>query len=146
MFCLNLGGFANISFDKRDKRIAYDICPVNIVLNHYVKPLGLNYDDKGILSRSGSVNLSLLKALNSLEFYNKPYPKSLGLEWVKAHVFPLIDSYGLPVKDSLRTYTEHIAIQIAAQLDQEKDKTILVTGGGAFNDFFNRKGQGFDNP
>ena len=34
-FCLNLGGFANISTEIDNKHIAYDICPVNIVLNHY---------------------------------------------------------------------------------------------------------------
>ena len=34
--CLNLGGFSNISVKSNNIIIAYDICPVNIVLNKYL--------------------------------------------------------------------------------------------------------------
>src|SRR5690606_27154034 len=111
-FCLNLGGFANISTKINGERIAYDICPVNIVLNHYTKIIGFNYDDKGSTASSGVVNNVLLTALNNLDFYKLAYPKSLGLEWVKSHVFPLIDSYNIEIQDTLRTFIEHVAIQI----------------------------------
>ena len=134
-YCLNLGGFANISFNKDQKRLAYDICPVNIVLNHYVGALGLNYDDKGFLASSGKVNESLLSKLNALDFYNQVYPKSLGLEWVQANIFPLIDSFKLEVSDTLRTFVEHIAIQITSQVSNKQNETVLVTGGGVYNDF-----------
>jgi len=60
-YCLNLGGFANISFDSNAKRIAYDICPVNIVLNYYVNQLGLLYDDGGRLASQGELHIELLK-------------------------------------------------------------------------------------
>src|SRR5690606_30040851 len=83
-FCLNLGGFANISTTLNNERVAYDICPVNIVLNHYAKLLGKEYDEDGILASAGHVNEFLLDVLNQLDFYKKAYPKSLGLEWVKS--------------------------------------------------------------
>ncbi|VAV83816.1 Anhydro-N-acetylmuramic acid kinase [hydrothermal vent metagenome] len=134
-FCLNLGGFANVSTDINNVRIAYDVCPVNIVLNHYVKKLGFNYDDEGKVASTGKVNSKLLDKLNTLDFYNLEFPKSLGLEWVKDTIIPLIDAFTLPVKDILRTFVEHIAIQISNEINIKANAKVLVTGGGAFNLF-----------
>ena len=134
-FCLNLGGFANISSEIDNERIAYDICPVNIVLNHYVNKLDLDYDDKGKIGSSGEINIELLNDLNSLEFYKKEHPKSLGLEWVKTEIFPLVNSYNLQVNDILRTLIEHTSIQITKEINKKSNVTVLITGGGVYNDF-----------
>lgn len=134
-FCLNLGGFANISTAINGNRIAYDICPVNIVLNHYSELLGFQYDSEGKLASQGTMNNQLLIQLNSLEFYNKPYPKSLGLEWVKKEIFPLIDRFDLDIKDVLRTFIEHIAFQISKELITNRESSVLITGGGAYSAF-----------
>lgn len=134
-FCLNLGGFANTSTTINNSRIAFDICPVNIVLNHYVKSLGMDYDDSGQIAKSGHNHQELLDALNALEFYKQDYPKSLGLEWVKTDVLPLIGGYDLQTKDILRTFVEHIAIQIANVFNQKVEASVLVTGGGSYNTF-----------
>lgn len=135
-YCLNLGGFANISSEIHGQRIAYDVCPVNIVLNYYVSKLGLDYDDGGRIAASGKIKDLLLEQLNGLDFYKASPPKSLGLEWVKSEVFPLIDSYQLNVNDILRTFVEHCAIQIANQISSKNKVSVLTTGGGAFNTFF----------
>lgn len=134
-FCLNLGGFANVSADFNGQRIAYDICPANIVLNYYTNQMGLAYDDKGVLASTGKIKKELLEALNSLDFYEQPYPKSLGLEWVNTEIFPLIDSFHLPIKDILSTFTEHISFQISKEINRKNAASILVTGGGVYNDF-----------
>lgn len=133
-YCLNLGGFSNVSFDENQKRIAFDISPVNTVLNFYANKLGLDYDDKGLISKTGILNLDLLNDLNQLDFYKKAYPKSLGFEFVKETILPLIETYAISTEDKLRTFTEHIAQQIALALPNKKGK-LLVTGGGAYNDF-----------
>lgn len=132
-FCLNLGGFANCSFKKNDKRIAFDICPVNIVLNKYAEKLGFNFDEDGKIAASGRVDMAVLQKLNALPFYSEKPPKSLGLEWVKKEVFPLLNASNLLPKDVLRTFTEHIAVQLTNQF--RAGDSILITGGGAYNTF-----------
>ncbi len=132
-FCLNLGGFANMSTSVDNRRVAYDICPVNIVLNYYVRQLNLDYDDEGKIAASGTINQKLLKELNDLDFYKEPYPKSLGLEWVNENVIPIIDSYKLEINDILRTFVEHVAIQISNEMGYKNNATVLITGGGVHN-------------
>jgi anhydro-N-acetylmuramic acid kinase len=133
-YCLNLGGFSNISYDDNNDRIAFDISPVNTVLNYYASKLNLDYDDKGLIAKSGIFNKQLFDQLNELEFYHQKHPKSLGFEFVKNIVIPITEKSKLSVADILRTFTEHIAIQISKAIDYKKG-SILVTGGGAFNEF-----------
>ncbi|HBI00012.1 MAG TPA: anhydro-N-acetylmuramic acid kinase [Flavobacterium sp.] len=141
-FCLNLGGFSNISFEENGKRIAFDISPVNTVLNFYANQIGLNYDDKGEIARSGKVNSDLLTELNNLDFYQKKYPKSLGIEFVNATILPLINNYSISIEDKLHTFVEHIATQIALALTKKEGK-ILITGGGAYHLFLLERMQNY---
>lgn len=134
-YCLNLGGFANISFKMNNKRIAFDICPVNIVLNFYAKKLGFKYDNFGAIAASGKINNSLLIELNNVSFYKASIPKSLGFEFVDEIIFPIIQKYNIEVKDVLRTFVAHIVNQISNCLDNCSSSKVLVTGGGSFNTF-----------
>jgi anhydro-N-acetylmuramic acid kinase len=131
--CLNLGGFANISFEQNGKRIAFDICPVNFILNDLARKMGKPFDENGELGRKGAIDYPLLKKLNRLDFYKQSPPKSLGKEWMDSHFFPVTEASNLSVQDKLRTAYEHIAIQIAKATPATG--IILVTGGGAFNTF-----------
>lgn len=131
-YCLNMGGFSNISFNEGDVRSAYDISPVNYVMNHYTRTIGLDYDKDGEMARSGKVCEELLDRLNNLEFYSMKGPKSLGREWVENEVIPLIDSYDLSIEDKLCTFCEHVAVQIGSHI---KGGKVLLTGGGALNKY-----------
>lgn len=133
-YCLNLGGFSNVSFEEEGRRIAFDISPVNTVLNHYARTMGWDYDDRGQFAATGQVNPALLAALDALDFYTSPYPKSLGFEFVRETVLPLLESYDAKPNDIMATFTEHIARQVALALPVKKGR-MLVTGGGAYNDF-----------
>ena len=132
-YCLNIGGFSNISFRKGDKRIAFDISPVNYVINRFTRQIGLEMDRDGVIASRGQVNQTLLDRLNALDYYARPWPKSLGREWVEKQVFPLLDGCGLSLEDILRTYYEHCAMQLARVT--VPGRSLLVTGGGAYNKF-----------
>lgn len=131
-YCLNLGGFANVSFDLNGHRIAYDICPVNVVMNHYARMLGKMFDDDGAFAKAGKVITPVLSTLNALTYYHQSPPKSLGIEWVNLEIWSILDV--IPhVEDRIATFLEHIAYQIAQAFTN--DGVVLVTGGGAYNSY-----------
>ncbi len=132
-YCLNLGGFANISFEENNRRIAFDICPVNFILNHFAEKQGLQFDKNGELGRKGKIETELFEKLNQIGFYKKQPPKSLGREWVEQVFMPVLNNFEIPENDKLRTVYEHIALQITNVISEQGK--MLVTGGGAFNSF-----------
>ncbi len=137
---LNLGGIANLSFNKPDKYIAFDVCPANRVLNLLVEQTGKAYDDGGKIAATGKLHEPLLNKLNALDYYKQPFPKSLANDFGTATIFPMVQEYKLPVQDALRTYVEHIAIQLKNAVqsiitESANGSQMLATGGGAFNTF-----------
>lgn len=153
-FFLNIGGIANISHND-ENYTAFDVCPANRILNMLANEAGQEYDEGGKIAASGKVDPSLLEKLNALDYYSKPYPKSLANDFGTEVVYPMIQAtvpiaIGSRMQDTIRTYTEHICVQIKnaisglknhkpkttnhAQHPPEADK-LLATGGGAFNTF-----------
>ena len=153
-YCLNLGGIANISYEMKphsklqpneaSKRVASDICFVNMALNYLVNSKGIPFDDGGEIARNGLVDKVLLDKLNQLEFIKRPFPKSIGKEYFESQVATLLDHSKLSLENKLRTFCEHVAFQVKKSIKSElretenkmKDKQkIFITGGGAFNSF-----------
>lgn len=132
-YCLNIGGFANISHERGTERIAFDVAPANILLNALAGKLGKAYDDRGALAQQGRVIPALLDQLNSLPYYAQSPPKSLGKEWLLANLLPLTMNHPGEVVDVMATLCEHIALQVGAVTGNERNKRLLITGGGAFN-------------
>ncbi len=133
--CLNLGGFSNISLDWEGKRIAFDICPVNIILNHLASGTGFDYDKNGTLGKRGKTNNTLLLKLNSLHFYNDTAPKSLSKEWLDREFLPVIDHDNSTLEDKLSTIYDHIVFQVVKILKEYNLNEVFVTGGGTHNNY-----------
>jgi len=140
-YCLNLGGFANISFDVDNERYAFDVCPANIILNYIFKKIpskdlqNQHFDKGGELASKGNFNIELCEKLNNLPYYSLPYPKSLGREWLEDEFLPVLNSFEISLMDKLHTINKHIAFQIAKVLNKGNDGKVLISGGGAYNNF-----------
>jgi anhydro-N-acetylmuramic acid kinase len=133
--CLNLGGFANISFEHNGERIAFDICPVNIILNALANLQGVDYDRGGEMGKNGKCNVKLYNELNSMSFYHQEPPKSLSREWLQSEFDPKICECQDATVNIARTCYEHIGIQTGEVLARYGIDKVLLTGGGVHNTF-----------
>ena len=133
--CLNLGGFANIShLNSPQNTRAWDIGVCNNLLNILASEKGLAYDDRGEIASSGKVIPAFLTDLMSLPYHHLPPPKSLGVEWVNAEVWPVLNTYKhVSLEDRMCTSVEYIALTIINSCESSGE--ILVTGGGVFNTY-----------
>ncbi|HEY8936110.1 MAG TPA: anhydro-N-acetylmuramic acid kinase [Cyclobacteriaceae bacterium] len=132
--CLNLGGIANLSMDIKQKRLAFDICFVNMGLNYLAQKKSKTYDKGGELSSNGTINQKMLSALNKIYSKYRLTKPSLGREIFEKQIKPLLDKEDISIEDRLRTFTESSAQEIVAAFPKEKIN-VLCTGGGAFNSF-----------
>ncbi len=132
-YCINLGGIANISFDRNMERVGFDICHANQVLNHLSMQIGFPYDKNGNFAQLGKMDRELFEKLNKIDFYKKDFPKSMSNQMVQSLFIPIVNQSDSSVEDKLYTVCKHISYQIR-RVTNEKSK-ILVTGGGAHNSF-----------
>lgn len=145
-FFLNIGGMACLTYVGRgdDDSFAVDVCPANQLLNLLAHREGRQFDQKGEMARSGRTNARLLKDLDDFDYYKKPFPKSLGVDFGPEILYPLIQAHDLSTADALQTFTDHICNQVAEVVRTLKriirdglpsESRMLVTGGGARNVF-----------
>lgn len=131
--CLNIGGIANISLRKKGRRVAWDICGANLLLNYLAQKLGQDFDRDGKIAGASTADIRILEELNALPYFSKKAPKSLGREWFEEEILPLFERSGLSNEILLATATRHVAFIIAETLNKQGLKNVLITGGGAFN-------------
>jgi anhydro-N-acetylmuramic acid kinase len=134
--CLNLGGIANLSTDIHGKRMAFDICFCNMILNYLSAKAGKDFDKNGTLASKGSINHKLLSSLEKIYHANQKTKPSLGREGFEKEFQSILDNESIPLHDRLRTACESIASEIARSIpDSNKKMKLLATGGGALNVF-----------
>lgn len=148
-YYLNLGGIANLSVAPGQggggtpggatDYVAFDVCPAGRVLNLLAERNGEPFDRDGRWAASGEVVPALLESLNALDYYGLPHPKSLANEFGSQEVYGLIEASRCSTEDGLRTYVEHIAMQVERAAAGGTAGKMLITGGGAHNVFLTER-------
>lgn len=140
---LNIGGIANLTVKSTDNIIAFDVAPANQILNALAKERQLGFDEGGRIAMKGKIIPSLLSFLHKLPYFKTPPPKSLDNQWIQHIILPPFKNQDYPLEDRLYTACEFLAMEIGKSirfsypsLEQHK---MLVTGGGAYNEFLTKR-------
>lgn len=133
--CVNLGGIGNLTVKEKKKIKAFDFCFCNMALNYLTEKMNQRYDDKGKLAAAGTANELLLTKIESIYSQTRNAHPSLGREGFEKYMQALIDDESIPLNDRLCTVCESVANELALSVPEKKKQKLLVTGGGAFNNF-----------
>lgn len=138
---VNLGGIANISCHYSSNNIlAYDVAACNILTNFLAHKTNKSYDKKGEIAAKGRLLPGLLKKLNNFPYFKLQPPKSLHRDTIEQNYFQLFEDIDNEIEDLMATVVEHISHQIAISINtMEINSDVLVTGGGAYNEFLIEK-------
>ena len=104
-----------------------------MLLNHYSKILGYDYDKDAMFSNKGKIEPKLLNELISISYHKQKPPKSLGYEYVFAQYIPIIDKYNCSIENKMATIVKFIAVMIKEAYDNFGSGKVLISGGGAFH-------------
>ncbi len=136
-YCLNIGGICNVTINETTP-LAFDIAPANQVLDYFAQKAGHAFDANGSLAAAGKTDETVLAALNALTYYQSAGPKSLANDYSKQLISVIENSPITNTSDILATLVTHIVFQIGKAIDSypaTEPAKMLVTGGGAFNNF-----------
>lgn len=140
---LNLGGMSNLTLKKNSKLFASDLGPGNVFLDEAMRILyKKEFDKGGAESLKGIPDLSIVKKFcSSHKFIKKTVPKSCGREdFSKKDLEELLVSMKkLSATDIMATLCEITLYPILKELKKSKIKTLVVSGGGALNNYFMKR-------
>jgi anhydro-N-acetylmuramic acid kinase len=133
---LNLGGIANISIiDDEGAVSGFDTGPANCLLDTWVqKHRGQAFDHDGEWAAGGRVVPGLLEKMLSDAYFQKPAPKSTGVEYFNlSWIERFSQGVTLDPRDVQATLAELSAASVADSIRGHRPRDVLVCGGGAHN-------------
>lgn len=141
----NLGGISNLTYIFKDKVIAFDTGPANILLDAWAqKAAKANFDRDGKLAAKGLPKPVVVNRFLTHTYFKKNYPKSTGREDFNLDYIEKFGGAGfkkLDLHDQMATLTELTALSIAQayQLLTPQPTRIYFYGGGAMNPYLMKR-------
>ena len=140
---LNIGGIANLTMLPASGAVSgFDCGPGNCLMDAWtVHHLQTDYDDNGRWAAKGQVDTALLDRMLKDPYFDRPPPKSTGLEhfntsWLDEKLAGSV----IEAVDVQRTLAELTALSVANSLhDSGQARRLLVCGGGVDNAFLMRR-------
>jgi anhydro-N-acetylmuramic acid kinase len=135
---LNLGGIANLTLlDAGGGLRGFDTGPGNCLLDAWIRKCREEAcDEGGAWAASGTVSPDLLDRMLQDPYFEKPPPKSTGLEHFNLRwLLQRIGESELATADVQRTLVELTVESIARALGGQQPERLLVCGGGVHNAF-----------
>ena len=137
---VNIGGIANITvlFPTTTTPIAYDVGPGNVWIDYIAKKyFGISFDEGGKIAQTGKLSEHLWEKLLTIDFLNKPFPKSTGREEFSVQFLKsFLEDIVISPEDVLHTLAKFTAFCISKEITFhcKSDCLIYVSGGGLHND------------
>lgn len=147
---LNIGGISNFTYlpaGEDAEAVCTDCGPGNTLSDILVKEyFSLPFDQDGRIASSGTVNASLLTALQEHPFFNGGLPKTTGQElFNKAFIDKALERAGavnINPEDLIATVAELTVSSVTACIEQVtngKPFTCYVSGGGIHNQYLMKR-------
>jgi anhydro-N-acetylmuramic acid kinase len=131
---LNLGGVGNVTYLDDDGILAFDTGPASALIDDWVRRhANIPFDEGGHIARKGIVDISVLKTLLDMPYFNKTPPKSLDRDEFQTKAIE-----ALSLEDGAATLTAFTigAIEKTIEHLPQRPKRWLITGGGRHNVYF----------
>ena len=131
---INIGGISNITYvENKNKIISFDTGPGNYLIDKWVRIHSkMEFDDRGLLAKSGKLNENILEKFLSNPYYKKKSPKSLDIKDFNLNYLKKLSlEDGCTTLSMLTAKTIFMAISGFTKIPNR----ILFSGGGRKNQF-----------
>lgn len=133
---LNLGGIANISIiDEAGEVTGFDTGPANCLLDAWVHMhQGEPFDQDGVWAAGGSVVPGLLEEMLTDPYFQRPAPKSTGIEYFNLGWLEQFNPGAFSNSRNVHaTLAELTAVSVADSIRPHDPGDVFVCGGGVHN-------------